>query len=164
MVKEQEEGRRPINRAYTWREQERREGKCRKKNTWFKGGKGKFTSVMFCPHTPGGELAKRWRKVEERGAASRGWRFRMVELGGRKISSTLCGDPWQGPCGKDDCLVCSTGSRGPCGRPGCTYDIISKTCETDGPSTVPDREYEDDNEEEEEREEGPVAEQLIGFF
>ena len=86
MVKEQEEGRRPINRAYTWREQERREGKWRKKNTWFKGGKGEFTSVMFCPHTPGGELAKRWREVEERGAASRGWRFRIVELGGRKIS------------------------------------------------------------------------------
>ena len=77
-------------------EQERREGKWRKKNNWYKGG-GEFTSVLFCPHTPGGELAKRWREAEERGAASRGWRFSIVELGGRKISSTLCGDPWGGP-------------------------------------------------------------------
>ena len=84
MVKEQEEGRRPINRPYTWRQQERREGKWRKKNTWFKGGKEEFTSVMFCPHTPGGEVAKRWREVEERVAASRGWRFRIVELGAEK--------------------------------------------------------------------------------
>ena len=110
--------------------------------------------MIFIDNTAGGELAKRWREVEERGAASRGWRFSIVELGGRKISSTLCGDPWRGPCGKEDCLVCSTGGRGPCGRPGCTYNIICKTCETNGPSTVPDREYEDNNEEEEEREEG----------
>ena len=32
IVTEQEEGRRPVNRAFTYREQERREGKWRKKN------------------------------------------------------------------------------------------------------------------------------------
>ena len=104
--------------------------------------------MMFCPQTPGGELAKRWREVEARGARARGWRFRVVELGGRKLSSILCGDPWRGPCQKADCLVCRTGGRGACGRPGCTYNISCKTCKEQGPSTVPAREYDDMGEEE----------------
>ena len=70
----------------------------------------------------------------------------MVELGGRKISSTLCGDPWRGPCKSSNCLVCTTGGRGPCGRPSCTYAIMCKTCQEYGPSTVPVREYDEDGE------------------
>ena len=96
---------------------------------------------MFFPQTPGGELARRWREVDDRGARSRGWRFRVVELGGRKVSSILFGDPWRGPCRKPDCLVCSSGGRGACGRPGCTYDIVCRTCQETDLSTVPDQEY-----------------------
>ena len=48
---------------------------------------------FICPHIPGCELARRWREVEERGTAARGWRFPILELGGRNMSSTLCGDP-----------------------------------------------------------------------
>ena len=81
----------PPHGSASWRQQERREGKWRKKLSWYRGS-GDFTSVMFCPQKPGEELARRWREVEARGAASRGWRFEVLELGGRKISSMLCGN------------------------------------------------------------------------
>ena len=84
--------------------------------------------------------------MEARGASRRGWRFKVVELGGRKIS-LLYGDPWRGPCRTADCLVCSTEGRGPCGRPSCTYDITCKTCLESGPSTVPEREYDTEKDE-----------------
>ena len=75
--------------------------------------------------------------MEERGAATRGWRYRVVELGGRPLSSILCSNPWAGPCKATDCLICTTGGKGNCGRPGCTYAIKCVTCEVRGPHTVP---------------------------
>ena len=68
MVAEQERGGRPINRPRNYEESKRREEKWRKKTNWFKTGG--FTTVLFCPWTPSGELAKRWREVEERGWCS----------------------------------------------------------------------------------------------
>ena len=58
MVVEDKEGRRPINRAFSWKQKERREQKWRKKLSWFRSG-GEYSSVMFCPQTPGG--GGRWR-------------------------------------------------------------------------------------------------------
>jgi len=137
MVEEQRSGGRPINRLRTYQE---RESRWKKKGNWFKAGG--YSSVMFCPWTPNGELAKRWREVEERGAANRGWRYRVVELGGRPLSSILCTNPWAGPCQATDCLICTTGGKGNCSRPGCTYAIKCVTCEVRGPHTVPQEEEE----------------------
>ena len=135
MVAEQERGGRPINRPRNFEEKKRREEKWRKKANWFKTGG--YTTVLFCPWTPNGELARRWKEVEERGAATRGWRYKVIEQSGRPISSILCTNPWAGPCEAEDCFVCRTGGRGPCGRPGCTYAIQCITCRDEGPSTVP---------------------------
>ena len=79
MVEEHTAGRRPINRARSWQEESRRQEKARKKTSWFKSGG--YTTVIFCPYTPGSELAKKWRMIEERGAESRGWRYKVVEQG-----------------------------------------------------------------------------------
>ena len=57
-----EAGRRPINRPRNWKEQERMEGKWRKKTTWFKTGG--YSTAIFCPYTLNSELAKRWRELE----------------------------------------------------------------------------------------------------
>ena len=100
---------------------------------------------MFCPWTPGGELAKRWRQVERQGAPSRGWRYKVVELSGRPVASILCTNPWAGPCTDETCFICTTGGTGPCGRTGCNYVVTCLTCRDTGPSTVPtDREEQDE--------------------
>ena len=77
MVAEQERGGRPINRPRHYEERKRREEKWKKKTNWFKTGG--YTTVLFCPWTPNGELARRWREVEEKGAATRGWRYLAVQ-------------------------------------------------------------------------------------
>ena len=141
MVEAQNSGKRPINRPRSWKEKERRETKWRKKSSWYKTGGN--SSVMFCPYTPNSELANRWREIEAKGAVSRGWRFRVVELGGRKISSVLCRNPWAGPCTNEKCFICTSGGKGPCDRPGCTYEVQCLTCRDRGPDTVPLQEDED---------------------
>ena len=67
----------------------------------------------------------------------------MVELGGRKISSVLCRNPWTGPCTNEKCFLCTSGGKGPCDRPGCTYEVQCLTCKERGPDTVPLQEDED---------------------
>ena len=139
MVEEQEKGGRPINRPRKWNQGEREESKWRKKTSWYRAGG--YTTVIFCTYTPNSVLAKKWREVEARGAATRGWRYRVVELGGRSIRSSLCRFPWGVPCSDPTkCLVCSTGGRGPCTRPGCTYSIQCLACQESGPDVVPQEE------------------------
>ena len=140
MVEEQEAGRRPINRARSWQEKERRQEKEKKKTSWYKSGG--YSTVIFCPWTPGSELAARWRALEARGAESRGWRYKVVELGGRQVRSLVCRNPWAGPCTSPVCKVCTTGGRGPCRRPGCTYQLQCLACKERGPDTVPEEEEE----------------------
>ena len=96
------------------------------------------STVIFCTYTPNSVLARRWREVEARGAATRGWRNRVVELGGRSIRSSLCRFPRGVPCSDPTkCLVCSTGGRSPFTRPGWTYSIQCLACQESGPDVVP---------------------------
>ena len=138
MVQQHHAGRRPINRDRCWQEDRRRKDKMRKKYSWYKSGG--YSTVIFCPWTPGSELAKRWRDIEARGSTTRGWRYKVIELGGRQIRSLVCRNPWAGPCTNPKCFVCSTGGRGACSRPGCTYKVQCLTCKEQGPDTVPDEE------------------------
>ena len=68
-------------------------------------------------------VAKKWRLIEARGAETRGWRYKVVELGGRQMRSIVCRNPWAGPCSSANCMVCTTGGKGNCRRPGCTYEV-----------------------------------------
>ena len=113
----------------------------RKKTTWFK--QGGYSTVIFCPYTPESKLAKRWREIEARGADSRGWRFKVVELGGRQVKSIICKNPWAGPCDDPRCFVDTTGGRGSCSRPGCNYQIQCIACRDHGPDSVPEEEKEE---------------------
>ena len=139
MLDEQERGGRPVNRPRQHEEAKRKENKWRKRKDWYKAGG--FSTVLFCPWTPGSQLAKKWREIERQGASSRGWRYKIVEKTGRAISSIVCKNPWTvGPCEDEDCFVCSTGGRGPCGTPGCNYTVQCMTCKQSGPTTVPRQE------------------------
>ena len=78
MVEEEKKGGRPINRPRIWNQEDREDSKLTKKTSWFCAGG--YSTVIFCTYTPNSVLAKRWREVEERGAATRGWRYRVVDL------------------------------------------------------------------------------------
>ncbi|KAL9961900.1 hypothetical protein ACROYT_G030935 [Oculina patagonica] len=86
------------------------------------------------------------REVEGRSGTVCGWRVKIVERGGQKMSSRLMKDPWAGPCNRADCLVCRSAETrpdrkrgGPCSRNSCCYLIECRDCRTKGPDTIPDR-------------------------
>ena len=126
MLAEHEAGRRPINRSRNWQSEKRRQEKVRKKSNWYKTGG--YSTVIFCPYTPGGELAKKWREIEAREADTRGWRYKVVESSGRQVRSIVCKNPWAGTCNDQECFVCTTGGSGNCKQPGCTYKIQCMAC------------------------------------
>ena len=135
MLIEHEAGRRPINRARNWQEETRKKQKVKKKTGWFKTGG--FSTVIFCPFTPGSELAKKWRAIEAKDAETRGWRYKVVEQSGRQVRSIVCKNPWSGPCNDPICMICSTGGSGNCRKPGCTYKVQCMRCKEHGPDAVP---------------------------
>ena len=62
-------------------------------------------AVMFCPYTPGGELAKRLRDVELDMEKSSGYKIKIVEEAGEKVLDILhSSNPWKGEdCGRERC-------------------------------------------------------------
>ena len=64
-------------------------------------------AVMFCPYTPGGELAKRLREVEFDMEKSSGYKIKIVEESGEKVLDVLhSSNPWKGEdCGREKCML-----------------------------------------------------------
>ena len=101
-VDQEQRGGRPFNRLESMDQLERKKEKMRKRIKWYK--KGEYETILFIPCTPactpGGTLAKRMREVEERGRRDRGWKVKLVEMGGQTLKEQLCrSNPWSGkPC------------------------------------------------------------------
>ena len=105
-----------VNRIRSMDQLERRKEKMRKKTNWYK--KGNYETVLFVPCTPGGILAKRMRDVEERGRSDRGWKAKIVEMGGQTLKEQICkSNPRSGKsCGHIQCFACKEEKGGDCGR------------------------------------------------
>ena len=133
MREEQEHSGRPINRPHSYTSA--RLGKRRKCQQNHSGAKRAANStVMFVPATPHGKLANMLSESERKMAQERGWRIKIVERGGQKISSRLVKDPWTGPCDIDECLVCRSAetrsdrkNSGPCTQPHRMSQLQRKT-------------------------------------
>ena len=67
-------------------------------------------SVIFCPYTVKGELAKQLRQEEENMMKLTGYKLKVVEQVGDKILDKLnTASPWKGrPYGREDCWPCNT--------------------------------------------------------
>ena len=67
-------------------------------------------SVLFCPYTPGSELAKKLRESEENMEKLSGFKIKIVEEAGEKIMDILhSSNPWRGEnCGREGCWLCET--------------------------------------------------------
>ena len=92
-------------------------------------------TVLFIEQTPGGELARRLQKVEERMAAITGYRVRIAETSGSQLRRLLPNtNPWSGAdCGRDQCYTCSQGSETleDCKRRNILYESYCTLCNPD---------------------------------
>ena len=128
-LKEDVEGKVPLNRPRGYKKAERRKEKRMKKRNW--GTKGGHIAPIIVPSTPGGELARRLREVAEREAIP-GLRFKIAERGGKTVGGQLQRpNPTESPgCQKEDCQVCRQpgGGGGRCRKTNVTYKYRCKEC------------------------------------
>ena len=146
MQEENRSGVRPLYKDNTWKREERQRQKVKKRAGWYKqlGGKRSYFP-LFCPISPGGRMAERWRRVvEEVRQSSNGLvRATVVEKPGVPISSLLV-DSMPGEsdnCGKQDCNPCAGGTtrRLSChrsSRGGMVYHCHCTTCGEQGVGNI----------------------------
>ena len=125
IVKQSENGNRPIYRSSQWKKEDRAVKRLVKGKTW-----SKADSVMFVQATPGELLKKEVSKV----IRESGLNIRGVEKAGRSLkrllqrsdvsSSTVCLD--------DQCPICLTSGKGKCEMEGVVYRIWCTVCEERG--------------------------------
>ena len=108
-------GERPLYRPREWQKEERAKKKEFKSRGWFRklGGKTNDFS-LFCPASPGGRLAAKWREVVEEVRESSGGLVRgyVAEKSGTPLSALLFNNqPGEKDlCDKDDCNPCRKGT------------------------------------------------------
>ena len=97
-------------------------------------GRMETRAVLFIPGTKGGELASRLRKEEEELSKLTGYRVKIVERSGLKISSMLHrSNPWaDDPCRREDCMVCASEDGGCCTIRNVVYKTSCLECKKDG--------------------------------
>ena len=99
-------------------------------------GAPEIKSVLFCPYTVRGELAKRLRKEEETLEGLTGYRVKVVEQVGDKLLDRLhTSNPWRGEhCGRKDCWPCETktwteqDAKKECSKRSMVYETWCQTC------------------------------------
>ena len=165
MVRTEAEGGRKVNRPRWEGARTRRYKKLGAKSNWFKkskkskndsrefsggpkkcgrrveGAEAEIETVMFVPHTPGGELARLLQEADDLFIKGKGiGRVRMVERGGTTLKDILCRtNPWATDgCGRgDSCFPCrgEGGRGGNCQREGVVYKITCQECKSKGLSS-----------------------------
>ena len=73
----------------------------------------KIKAVMFVPHTPGSELARKLRENEENLVKITKTKVKIIERAGTKLQDLLTrSNPWKGSdCMRTNCILCFTKSR-----------------------------------------------------
>ena len=103
------QGLRPFYRSNSFKKEERKSKKVRKKTNWFnsKPGQENYQAVMFIESTPGDKLLKMLRETEEKNMIGKDKRIKFVSKSGKKLVHMLhIKDPFQENCKKEDCQPC----------------------------------------------------------
>ena len=131
-LEDERNGIRPIHRNKNWKKDDRRKAKESKKKNW--ATKRGHIAPIFVPVTPGGELAKRLRKIADK-EKKKELHFNVVEMGGRTLKAEMQkSNPTATPgCQKEDCLPCSNGrgKGGKCHKSSVNYQIECLECPKD---------------------------------
>ena len=104
--------------------EERRKKKLIKKRSWYKP----FSTVLFCPPSPGSILVKELRKVAEEETRGKGWTVKVVERAGVKLAHQVPGLKEPTVCKKGDCFIHISGGKGDCRKEGVVYQGSCLTC------------------------------------
>ena len=125
----------PIYRPKEWQKEERKKKKRENRHDW--STKGGYIAPIFIPSTPGGELARKMRKVIEDEKKSN-INFKIVEMGGKTLKRELQkSNPTSTPgCTRPDCLGCcrERGKGGLCQRNNVNYEIECGLCKETNPT------------------------------
>ena len=87
-------------------------------------------TVLFAPHTPGGELKKILQDIDDQVMGSQRYgRVRVVEKLGSSLIEALGNQaPWRsGQCGRSQCWPCKS-KEGSCRKHNVLYRIACLTC------------------------------------
>jgi hypothetical protein len=135
-------GQQPLYRDRAWQRDRRNREKERNKKNWYRHLGGQDNDFpIFCPMSPGGKLAARWRKTLEQVRVSSGGRVRgyVAEQSGVPLSALLYSSQpgEQDSCGQADCNPCARGTtrRLSCrrvARGGMVYSCECITCKERG--------------------------------
>ena len=154
MKKKAAENKTSVHRSAAEGAAERRRKKLTGKSNWFKSAPKQRTreaprrrpqqqsrevkerkppvSVLFCPQTPNGTLAKQLKEQEVFLSQLCGESIKLVERSGSTIRQLLVkSNPWAAGavCGDADCLLCKTGGgKQDCGKRNICYEIFCKSC------------------------------------
>ena len=141
MLKDDQEGIKPLFRSRDWNIEERKVEKKNKKLNWYKNTNGKemnYKSVMFVPVTRGSVLAKKLKQREEEINKYSNERIKFVESGGVKMKDFLVNkNPFpEQKCEEVKCLVCKSETNEnlklPCNTNTVGYRLGCKTCSDRG--------------------------------
>ena len=149
-------GRKRIHLTAEETSQARSKRKLLGKSSWYRGGKKKkdevqmtkvrkpgggtkpstvqlrTRAVLFLEQTPHGELARRMKEQLQRLEPTLGFKIKVVERTGVKLSSILSQSKLGGgkECGREQCVTCSQeGEEKPdCTRSGVVYESICVVC------------------------------------
>ena len=135
LVREEEQGGRPLDRPREYREEERRRRKEEKRERFYRKeqrGTKVREAVIIIPPTPNSILAERMRKTCKEEMKESNIRVTIQERGGRRLGQAL-GITTPGArgvlhCGRDGCFPCNTGTEGVCRKTGAGYQITCSVC------------------------------------
>ena len=132
MVKEEEEGVRPVHRPRDWQKEKRRKDKRNKKHNW--ATRGGYIAPIIVPPTPNSELLNMLRDVA-RSEAQPGLKFKIVEGGGRTVKRAVQQSNPTGSngCQGGDCVACKggRGAGGSCRKSNVLYEVACQLCPED---------------------------------
>ena len=84
--------------------------------------------LIICPQA-GNSLTGQMKTICKRFSQENNINVKVVTRGGNKMTRDLKSNPLRkGGCGRDECMVCSTGGKGDCSRSGAGYKIICLEC------------------------------------
>ena len=132
IVKEEEEGIKPVHRPRDFQKEERRKDKRKKKQNW--ATKGGCIAPIIVPSTPNSELLQMLREVAQ-SEAQPGLKFKIVEKGGKTVkrAAQKSNPTASGGCQGGDCLACKggRGTGGSCRKSNVLYEIACQLCPDD---------------------------------
>ena len=121
----------PLYRPKGYMKDERKIMKASKKTTWYKP----YDTVLYVPVTPKSELKREIQKVVEKHCDT-GMRIKVVEKAGKRLGKVLPGLKQKTECGREDCMLHTSGNIGDCGREGIVYRGECLDCAGEGREKV----------------------------